>query len=411
MATAAAPATSAFGVPPPATAATPRVPSVDAHRALVMFTMLFVNDVAGVHGIPAWMKHHHPEDSSGMTFVDLVFPAFLFLVGMSIPLALHGRLSRNVPPWRIVSHILTRGLSLLLIGVFMVNMESIGTKQMNWPRGLWQTLVFSAVILAFHSLPLRSRVARALSITTRILGFAALAYLATRFQDRHGDRMQPHWWGILGLIGFAYTICAFLYLPLRRHRTGLLIASLAILCLWVLGDKWDWLTWIPFWDYLGGTTIGSQPAITMAGVALATTFAGPTALPTTRDRLTFAIGLAIAATLGALLLHDAYGINKNNATPSWCLWSIAITTTLWIPFHAILDRNPNHPLAPHLGANVLMAYILADLIAYLLQLAHTAFYSHLGSTPTTGIPRSLTFAATLLLFCALLDRLRIRLKV
>ena len=60
--------------------------SIDVLRGLVMFTMVFVNDVAGVHGIPAWMKHHHPDNASGMTFVDLVFPAFLFLVGMSIPL-------------------------------------------------------------------------------------------------------------------------------------------------------------------------------------------------------------------------------------------------------------------------------------------------------------------------------------
>src|SRR4051812_11453562 len=170
MTTAAAPATSAFGVPPALPAAIPRVPSVDALRALVMFTMLFVNDVAGVRGIPAWMKHHHPEDSSGMTFVDLVFPAFLFLVGMSIPLALHGRLSRSVPTWRIISHILTRGLALLLIGVFMVNMESIGTKQMNWPRTLWQPLVFAAITLAFPSVPLKSRLARSLSLITRILG-------------------------------------------------------------------------------------------------------------------------------------------------------------------------------------------------------------------------------------------------
>ena len=54
-----------------------------------MFTMIFVNDLAGVspNTVPWWMRHF-PGNGNGMTFVDLVFPAFLFLVGMSIPSAL-----------------------------------------------------------------------------------------------------------------------------------------------------------------------------------------------------------------------------------------------------------------------------------------------------------------------------------
>ena len=56
-----------------------------------MFTMIFVNDLAGAGKIaPDWMVHFSDRHrgGSGMTFVDLVFPAFLFIVGMSIPIAL-----------------------------------------------------------------------------------------------------------------------------------------------------------------------------------------------------------------------------------------------------------------------------------------------------------------------------------
>ncbi len=56
--------------------------------------MLYVNDVAGVSGTPAWMKHF-PPGTDGMTFVDVVFPAFLFIVGMSIPFAIGKRLERR----------------------------------------------------------------------------------------------------------------------------------------------------------------------------------------------------------------------------------------------------------------------------------------------------------------------------
>src|ERR1041384_6356230 len=98
-----------------------RVMSIDALRGLVVFTMIFVNDLAGVPNtiVPPWMKHFHGR--SGMTFVDLVFPAFLFIVGMSIPLALGSRLQKGEPLPRLLLHIATRTLALLLIGIMMVN--------------------------------------------------------------------------------------------------------------------------------------------------------------------------------------------------------------------------------------------------------------------------------------------------
>jgi predicted acyltransferase len=67
-----------------------RISSIDVFRGLTIFAMIFVNDLAGVRDIPAWMKHV-PADQDGMTFVDVVFPAFLFIVGMAIPFAIAKR--------------------------------------------------------------------------------------------------------------------------------------------------------------------------------------------------------------------------------------------------------------------------------------------------------------------------------
>jgi predicted acyltransferase len=89
---------------PSAPAAIPqRIVSIDALRGFVMFTMIFVNDLAGASKeiVPDWMVHFSDrhKGGSGMTFVDLVFPAFLFIVGMSIPIALSGRLAKGEPIW------------------------------------------------------------------------------------------------------------------------------------------------------------------------------------------------------------------------------------------------------------------------------------------------------------------------
>lgn len=90
-----------------------RIVSVDALRGFVMFLMIFVNDLAGAPEtiVPAWMRHFHGK--SGMTFVDLVFPGFLFIVGMSIPLGISSRLERGDPLPKIILHIVLRTLSLL----------------------------------------------------------------------------------------------------------------------------------------------------------------------------------------------------------------------------------------------------------------------------------------------------------
>src|SRR6185369_13383580 len=99
----------------------PRFASVDALRGFVMFMMIFVNDLAGAPTeiVPDWMRHFHGK--SGMTFVDLVFPAFLFIVGMSIPFGLGSRLAKGESAGKVLLHVLGRTAGLLTIGIMMVN--------------------------------------------------------------------------------------------------------------------------------------------------------------------------------------------------------------------------------------------------------------------------------------------------
>ena len=68
--------------------------AIDMLRALTMFTMIFVNDFWKVHDVPHWLEHAtYGEDFMGLA--DIVFPCFLFAVGMSIPYALEGRYSKG----------------------------------------------------------------------------------------------------------------------------------------------------------------------------------------------------------------------------------------------------------------------------------------------------------------------------
>src|ERR1700722_13812076 len=175
----------------PATS-TPRITSIDALRGFVMFTMIFVNDLAGAPEkiVPDWMSHFSDrhKSGSGMTFVDMVFPGFLFLVGMSIPFALGSRLNKGIPLWKTILHVLTRTLALLALGILMVNGESGATP--IW----WATMMLSG-IFAFCNIsprgakPDTANFWKIFTLCVRALGFAGMIYSALVFQNRRGHHM------------------------------------------------------------------------------------------------------------------------------------------------------------------------------------------------------------------------------
>src|ERR1035438_3590252 len=71
-----------------------RVASIDIFRGLTMLVMIFVNQLGEMKGLP-WWTLHMPANINGMTYVDMVFPFFLFIVGMSLPLAVQHRLNKG----------------------------------------------------------------------------------------------------------------------------------------------------------------------------------------------------------------------------------------------------------------------------------------------------------------------------
>src|SRR5947209_13666273 len=214
----------ALPAPALAVAGQRRVTSLDALRGFVMFTMIFVNDLGGDH-VPAWLRHFRGKN--GMTFVDMVFPAFLFIVGMSIPLAFGSRLARGEPPWKILLHVLLRTLSLLFIGILMVNSESApSARRMGWSGTLWTASMYVSAILAFCTISPPRRITpgaeadrdkqstafRAATAAVRGVGFAGMLFLAFSYRSSSGGRIitlrpfsiHTEWYGILGLIGGAY---------------------------------------------------------------------------------------------------------------------------------------------------------------------------------------------------------------
>ena len=56
----------------------------------------------------------------------------------------------------------------------------------------------------------------------KILGIILLAFLVI-YKDVHGSPFQQGWWGILGLIGWTYAVCAVIYLFTRESLCKILV--------------------------------------------------------------------------------------------------------------------------------------------------------------------------------------------
>ncbi len=105
------------------TAAPRRAGSLDALRGLAILMMVLCSSIPfGV--LPAWMYHaqtppptHDFIPLPGLTWVDLVFPFFLFAMGAALPLSL-GRKAAGTPAPKLAWQVLLRGAVLAAFGIY-----------------------------------------------------------------------------------------------------------------------------------------------------------------------------------------------------------------------------------------------------------------------------------------------------
>jgi len=251
-----------------------RVLSVDVFRALTILGMIFVNELGQgfLKDVPAWLRHA-PADVSAMTVADLVFPAFLFIVGLAIPLALDRRRARGWPLHRVLRHIIGRTFGLLVLGVFMVNLHTLDPAATGLSRPVFELLLYAGVILVLNRCPDAHGWRRVLWLTARGLGVVVLVLLARQYRGTGPEGpvwLRTQWWGILGLIGWAYLVSSLAYLATRGAPAGLM-GVLGLLVLLNIGDRCGALAALqPLREYvfLGGH-IGGHASLTVAGMLVA----------------------------------------------------------------------------------------------------------------------------------------------
>lgn len=392
---------------------TQRIRSIDAFRGITILVMIFVNDVAGVSGIPAWMKHM-PADADAMTFVDIVFPAFLFIVGMSLPFAINNRLAKGDSFWKLQGHILWRTLGLLVLGVFMVNAEGgYNEEAMGMSIAVWSLLFYLCAILVWNVYRFKNKTWSYLLRGIGAIGLLLLAWVYRGVEDGK-QGLTPQWWGILGLIGWAYLFSCIIY-QLLRGRIVLLLFAIAICIAWYTVSRSDVAKGIPILQWMAARSgHAAHTSIVLCGIVLSLLFFDQGIIKKTNLRFIYAGLFALAAAVAGYLLRPYYAISKIYATPTWCLYSVAICTVLfsvlyWLTDILKYDRWTNffQPAA----ANPLLVYILPGIIMYLQMWLGLYFMPAEFHRGITGIAWSLCYAVIIMFLAMGLNKLKIKLQL
>jgi heparan-alpha-glucosaminide N-acetyltransferase len=392
----------------------PRVISIDVFRGLTMAVMIFVNALSEVRGLP-WWTYHAPASVDVMTYVDMVFPFFLFAVGISLPLSVAQRLKRNSSSSALLAHVAVRVLGLIVLGEILANAEKANPARMGMSGSTWAllALICAALYLNVYGKSKRaltySRVLRAFGLAGVILLLVLFRRTTTDGQAAWLDFSYPE---ILGLIGYSYLAVAILFIPTRRWTwmPAVWFTLLVSLCalsrakIVIFPDRLPLYLW-PFGN-------GAMCCIIMAGVVTSAIFLRPDGRVAPNWAIPFAVSFSIVTLLAGRALVPL-GISKIRATPTWSLYSIAASVLLFTLLYWICDLRQwqrwaviVHPA----GSNTLLTYLLPDLWYFLLSATGFTYLDMHFSAVWPGVAKTLIFTFFLLVAAGAFTKARIRLQ-
>ena len=264
-----------------------RYASVDALRGLAVAAMLLVNNPGDWGHVYPWLLH---APWHGCTPADLIFPCFLFIVGVSAALALGPRADGGGDLSRVQAAVLARGLRIVAVGLVLhalawwllskpefrvmgvlqrigLCFAFVGVAALHLrARGQWTLLVVLlagyGALLQFSGAPLDKLGSLAQRLDTAVLGRFAYEWDPTT-----GIAFDPE--GLLSTLGaLATTVFGLLCGGLLRRGAlrGLLLTGMAAALV-----GWWWAGWLPWnkqlWTPSFALWTGGLAAIALSAAA------------------------------------------------------------------------------------------------------------------------------------------------
>lgn len=296
-----------------------RSASVDALRGITVAAMLLVNNPGDWGYVYAPLLH---AEWNGITPTDLIFPLFLFVVGVSIALALLPRVERGDPRPLLAKTVLLRAARIVALGLLLHLCALWAFDLPHYrPMGVLQRIGLCYAIVGSLAIYAGPAVRWAL-VSVLLLGYAAL--LAS------GGTYAP-FENIASRIDFAV---------LGKHVYQL--------------------------DAVTGRGHDPEGLVSTLG-AVATTLLGLEAGRWLRQgRIRWLCAVAAVALVAGQLWSLALPLNKNLWTPSYVLWTAGASMALLALAHELIDRRGLPAWGRAFGMNAIAAYAGSAFLLYAL---------------------------------------------
>ena len=134
-----------------------RIITIDILRGITIFAMILCANIGYQSDLPAWMFHGQTPpptyafnpDIPGITWVDLVFPFFLFTMGAAFPLAMRKRLENGASRWFVTGSLFRRWLTLTIFAIVLGNAYMIGSSpRPDMAKGIFQIVLWGVMFLS-----------------------------------------------------------------------------------------------------------------------------------------------------------------------------------------------------------------------------------------------------------------------
>jgi predicted acyltransferase len=351
---AAAPAPHASAAPAPSGE---RLVSLDVFRGATIAAMILVNDPGSWQHI-YWPLEH--AEWNGWTPTDLIFPFFLFIVGVAMTLSFASRLGRGMSRGKLAWHVVTRSVALFAIGLFLN----------AFPDFQWHTIRIMGVL-------------QRIAICYLAAGLLYLASWRVQKQPDGGARAKSNWLLIAGcavvLLAGYWAVMKFVPVPGygigRLDPEGNLGAYLDRKIMG--GHLWsESVTWDP------EGLLGTFPAIATALLGILTGEWLRSQHTGARKATGMAAAGAVLLVLGRVL-HPFFPINKNLWTSTFVLFTGGFALLVLALLYWFIDlKGHRRWAAPFLvfGRNAIAVYVASEL--FILVAVTYGFYDSNGDFQT-----------------------------
>lgn len=326
---------------------TGRLMSLDVFRGATIASMMLVNNPGSWSAVYPPLLH---APWHGWTFTDVIFPFFLWIVGVAIPLSMCRRLDEGQPRAQLFVKILRRALILFALGLFL-NSFAYFIDGSLWRDGLaawWEN--YSTTV----------RIPGVLQRIAVCYFFAGIIFLTT------GIRGQILWVVALLLIYFVL----MMFVPVPGHGAGVLERegnfSQYVDSLLLRGEGWNhmWKT-SKTWDPEG--IVSTLPAIATALFGILTGhFLRWQRTEAERTTWMFVTGSLLL--WAGLVLNWWMPINKNIWTSSYAVFMAGMAMVCFALCYWTVDvqgwRKWARPFAIY-GMNAITVFVLAGVLGRL----------------------------------------------